>query len=125
MSSSLRSRGKKDPPPPRDDSPAKAEEVRLAPVSKIIYDDSEHPHNHKQQKNKNKRRNGFIFALGGLFGILVAGFFAGRNDLIDIPAFGDLSMDSMMDILPAGFVKDARDLAVKEREKRSTMILFQ
>lgn len=111
MSSFLRNRGKKDPPA-RDDSPAKAEEVQLAPVSKIIHDDSERPQKHKQQKAKTKRRNGFIFVLGGLFGILAAGFFAGRSDLIDFPEFGDLSMDSLMDVLPAGFVKDARDLAV-------------
>ncbi|PVH87849.1 LACT-domain-containing protein [Cadophora sp. DSE1049] len=115
MSSYLRKRGKKDPPP-LDDSPAKAEEVRLAPVSKIIHDDSEHPHKNKQQKTKSKRRTGLIFVLGGLFGILVAGFFAGRSDLIDFPELGDLSMDSLMDVLPAGFVRDARDLAKGERE---------
>lgn len=42
----------------------------------------------------------------------MAGFFAGKSDLIDFPEFGDLRMDSLMDVLPAGFVRDARDLAV-------------
>jgi hypothetical protein len=90
----------------REDTPPKAEEVRLAPVSKIIATASHHKHRTR------KRRNGLIFLLGGLFGILVAGYFAERNDLFDFPEFGDLSMDSLMDALPAGFLKDARDLQV-------------
>ena len=89
--------------PTRESSPAKAEEVRLAPVSKIITE------NHHKSR---KRRNGIIFFLGGLFGIMVAGFFAGKSDLIEFPELGDLSMDSLLDVLPAGFVKDAKDLAV-------------
>jgi phospholipid:diacylglycerol acyltransferase len=85
----------------REESPAKAEEIVLAPKSKV---------NHHGKTRK--RRNGLIFFLGGLFGIVVAGFFAGRSDLIDFPEFGELSMDSIIDVLPAGFVSDARDLAV-------------
>jgi len=111
MSHSLRNRfaGTKDSIPSSGDSvPPKAEEVRLAPVSKIVTDSSGHHHKHKTRK----RRNGFIFFLGGLFGILVAGFFAKQSELIDFPELGELSMDSLMDILPAGFVSDARDLAV-------------
>lgn len=91
----------------REDSPAKAEEVRLAPVSRIITE--------KHHKTR-KRRNGFIFFLGGLFGIVVAGFFAGRSDLIEFPELRDLSMDSLLDVLPAGFVRDAKDLAVSESD---------
>jgi phospholipid:diacylglycerol acyltransferase len=87
--------------------PEKVEDVRLAPVSKLLKD-------HKGLQKGIKRRNGFIFFLGGLFGLVAAGFFAGRSDLIDFPDMGDLSMDSLMDILPAGFVTDARDLAVRE-----------
>ncbi|KAH8819712.1 Lecithin:cholesterol acyltransferase [Xylogone sp. PMI_703] len=71
--------------------------------------------NHKNGKTS-KRRNGFIFVLGGLFGLLVAGFFAERTDLIDFPEIGELSMDSLMDVLPAGFVRDARDLVKGERD---------
>lgn len=92
----------------QDDSREKAEEVRLVPISKIKTDASSHSHKHE----KTKRRNGFIFFLGGLFGILAAGFFAQRNELIEFPELGDLRMDSFIDVLPAGFVKDARDLAV-------------
>ena len=87
----------------REGSSAKAEDGGLAPVPNIIME--KHP-------KTRKRRNGFIFFLGGLFGIVVAGFFAGRSDLIDFPELGELSMDSLMDVLPAGLVRDARDLAV-------------
>jgi phospholipid:diacylglycerol acyltransferase len=83
--------------------PEKSEDV---PVSKILKD-------HKGLQKGIKRRNGLIFFMGGLFGLVAAGFFAGRSDLIDFPDMGDLSMDSLMDILPAGFVTDARDLAVR------------
>jgi phospholipid:diacylglycerol acyltransferase len=112
--SSLRRRllGTPTPEASRSSSTAKTEEVHLNPVSKII-----HSSHHKGKTRK--RRNGFIFFLGGLFGIVVAGFFAGRSDLIDFPEFGDLSMDSLMDVLPAGFVKDARDLAVCD-----TLVLY-
>lgn len=106
--SSLRRRFLGTPSPSPSPSPDKAEEVRLAPISKIISDANLDPANKKTRK----RRNGLIFILGGLFGLLVAGFFAGRSDLIDFPQYGELSMDSLMDILPAGFISDARDLAV-------------
>lgn len=43
---------------------------------------------------------------------MVAGVFARQSDLIEFPEFGELSMDSLIDVLPAGFVRDARDLAV-------------
>jgi len=97
----------------REPSPVKSEEVRLAPVSKIKTPDDEDKI-HAQHKNKKhrKRRNGLVFGLGGLFGIVVAGFFAGKSDLIDFPEFSELSVDSIMDVLPAGFVREARDLAV-------------
>ena len=46
----------------------------------------------------------------------MAGVFAGRSDLIDFPELSELSMDSLLDVLPASFVRDARDLAKGERE---------
>ena len=105
MASSLRRRivdGEK-PSELREGTPEKAEEVRLAPVSKI--------HNTKHHKPKgHKRRHLFLFFLGGLAGIFAAGFFARSNDLIEFPEFG--TMDSLLDVLPANFVKDARDLMV-------------
>lgn len=91
---------------PREVTPEKTEDVRLAPISKII-------HGSKPKHKTRKRRNTFIFFLGGLFGLLAAGFFAGQNDLIDFPELGDLSMENLIDVLPAGFLREARDLAVR------------
>ncbi|KAH7271978.1 phospholipid:diacylglycerol acyltransferase [Fusarium solani] len=71
-----------------------------------------------------KRRNTFIFLLGSLFGIIAAGFFASSNDLIEFPEFTDLSMDSLLDALPAGLVKDMRDLIQGEREFAETYESF-
>lgn len=60
-----------------------------------------------------KRRHFWVFVLGGLFGLAVAAFFAGHNDMIDIPGFADLNLDSFLDVLPAGFLKDAQDIQVR------------
>lgn len=95
----------------RESTPKKVEEVQLAPVSKIMTD--------KNKPKSRKRRSGLIFFLGGLFGIVAAGFFAQKNDLIDLPEFGDLSMDSVFDVLPAGLIKDAKDLSVRHRAAQS------
>jgi phospholipid:diacylglycerol acyltransferase len=89
----------------REETPEKAEEVRLAPVSKIMTDS-------KAKPKTRKRRNGLIFALGGLFGLIVAGFFAGKNELIEFPELGEFSLDSLVDVLPANLIKDVRDLSV-------------
>ncbi|PFH63052.1 hypothetical protein XA68_10093 [Ophiocordyceps unilateralis] len=60
-----------------------------------------------------KRRNTLIFLLGGVCGLFAAGFLAQSNDFIE---FGDLSMDSLFDVLPAGLVRDMRDLVQGERD---------
>ncbi|KAH6982816.1 Lecithin:cholesterol acyltransferase-domain-containing protein [Ilyonectria sp. MPI-CAGE-AT-0026] len=70
----------------------------------------EHPHKTR------KRRNTFIFLLGILFGLIAAGFFASSNDLIGLPEFSDISVETLLDVLPAGLVKDMRDLIQGERE---------
>lgn len=62
---------------------------------------------------KRKRKLGAIFLLGGIVGVIAAGFFASSNDLIDFPEIGELSVDSLLDVLPAGLVRDVRDLVVR------------
>lgn len=86
----------------------KAEEVRLAPISKIISDDTEE----KVSKKHKKRRNGFVFTLGGLCGLVLAGMVANKSDLIELPEMRDFSLDSLVDVLPAGFMREARELSV-------------
>lgn len=87
--------------PERDDSP-----IRPGDKVKVV---------HHSQKTR-KRRTGAIFLLGSLFGLIAAGFFAKSNDLIDFPEIGDLTVDSLLDVLPAGLVKDVRDLVVCSRK---------
>jgi phospholipid:diacylglycerol acyltransferase len=93
---------------PRDGSPGGARDKsdKLSKQVKHVR------HVHPAPVKTRKRRNTFIFLLGSLCGIIIAGLFAEHNDLIEFPEIGDLSMDSLFDVLPAGLVKDMRDFAV-------------
>jgi hypothetical protein len=113
MASTLRRRGppavKEDesasePSTSREDSPVKGGD-RV----KVVH------HRPKQRKRKTTA----IFLLGSLFGLVAAGFFAKSNDLIGFPEIGELSMDSLFDVLPAGLVKDMRELVVSRRRSAS------
>ena len=86
----------------RDPSPTDGEPVTLIPTAKLKT----------LTKKRSRRRNGFIFGLGGLFGILVAAFFANQHDVINFEGLMDLNLDSLVDVIPAGVVKDARDITV-------------
>ena len=66
----------------------------------------------EQKPKASKRRYFWIFVLGGVFGLLVAGFFVGQSDL-ELSHWKDLNLDSLMDVLPAGLVRDAKDLQVR------------
>ena len=59
-----------------------------------------------------KRRNAWVFGLGGLFGLVVAGFFAQSRDMIDLSHLADVNLDSLSDILPAGLMHEARAMQV-------------
>ena len=56
-----------------------------------------------------------IFGLGGLFGIVIAAFFAQRHDVINLEGLIDVNLESLLDVIPAGIVKDAKDLTVSRR----------
>lgn len=137
MASALRQRffgaGTPSDATPREGSPETAEEVRLAPVSKIVGSDK-HQEDQREKRKRHpwrKRRSTIIFFLGGLFGLVAAGFFAGKNDLIDFPELTDFSMDSLLDVLPSSVIKDARDLSVRvilthaQRESTALTILAE
>ena len=97
------------PEPSRDSSPAPSEtdpakQKRLVSIKTL------------QQLNsskQSKRRNLWIFGLGGIFGIAVAAFFAGSNDMIDLSALDNMNMASILEVLPAGLIKDAQQLQVR------------
>ena len=63
-------------------------------------------------KPRGKRRNSFIFLLGGLFGIVVALFFANQNEVISLDALFDLNLDSLIDVVPSGLLRDANEFTV-------------
>ena len=86
----------------RDPSPAKGEAVTLIPAAQLK----------KLKSKKGKRRQGLIFGLGGLFGLVVAAFFANQHDVIHLEGLVDFNLDSLMDVIPAGIVKDAKDITV-------------
>jgi phospholipid:diacylglycerol acyltransferase len=80
----------------------KAEELRVVSVAKLKA----------LSGKKSKRRNGLIFGLGGLFGIIIAAFFANQNDVIKFDGLMDLNLDSLLDVIPAGIIRDAKELTV-------------
>jgi len=86
----------------RDPSPAKGEAVTLIPAAQLK----------KLKSKKSKRRQGLIFGLGGLFGLVVAAFFADQHDVINLEGLVDFNLDSLLDVIPAGIVKDAKDITV-------------
>lgn len=88
----------------RESTPDPSEEVQLVPVSKL---------KNLSTRKSRKRRNGLIFGLGGVFGIILAVFFANQQDVIKLEGLMDLNLDSLLDVLPAGVVKDAKDITVR------------
>jgi hypothetical protein len=83
-----------------------SEEVRVVSAKKLQKLTAQH------KAGGTKRRNAWIFGLGGLFGIIVAGFFASSNEVFDMQALRDMNLDSILDVLPAGLIKDAHELQV-------------
>jgi phospholipid:diacylglycerol acyltransferase len=82
------------------------EDICLVPVSKL---EAVAAHNGR------KRRQGLVFMLGGLFGLLLAAFFADRNDMINLaslPDLADFNFEGLAGILPAGLLNDAKDRSV-------------
>lgn len=71
----------------------------------------------KNVKHKGgKKRNAWVFGLGSLFGLFLAGYFASSNGSLDklvtMAGLEDLNLDTVLDVLPAGLIRDVRDLQV-------------
>lgn len=91
----------------RDPSPAKGEPVTLIPASQLKK---------LKTKSRTKRRTTLIFGLGGLFGIIVAAFFAQQHDVINLEGLVDFNLESLLDVIPAGIVNDAKDITVNHSD---------
>ena len=103
--SSLRRRllGDSSSEPSRAPSPVKGEPVTLVPAAHL-----------KKLTKRRSRRGGLVFSLGGIFGIIVAAFFAQRHDVINLEGLMDMNLESLIDVIPAGIIKDAKDLTVSK-----------
>ena len=66
----------------------------------------------KKRPKPSKRRSFWTFGLGGVFGLVVAAFFAQSNDMIDLSGLENVNLESLLEVLPAGLVQDAKKLQV-------------
>ncbi|KAI4161019.1 MAG: hypothetical protein LQ342_005182 [Letrouitia transgressa] len=92
--------------PTLDSLSRNGEPIELVPASQL----------QKLSQKKNKKRQWLVFGLGGLFGLTIAAFFAQRHDVINFDGLVDVNFDSLLDVIPAGIVKDVRDITQHERE---------
>jgi phospholipid:diacylglycerol acyltransferase len=74
---------------------------------------AEHLSTLKQNGKHKNRRNIWVFSLGGIFGLLLAGFFASSNDYIDLKSLENVNLESIMEALPDNFVKSAQQMQVR------------
>ena len=84
---------------------------KLERLNSYVTSKSEQEHKHKRRPGR-KRRTAWIFGLGGLFGIVVAGVFAANPDVLDLAVLNDMDLSSLLDVLPSGLVQDAHALQV-------------
>ncbi|KAG9775173.1 Phospholipid:diacylglycerol acyltransferase, partial [Aureobasidium melanogenum] len=91
----------------RDSTPDSNDEVKVVSKKKL---------ERLKKGNSSKRRSGLIFGLGGLLGLLLALLFAQSQDVIRLEGLLEVNLDSLMDVIPAGIVKDVKDLSKAERE---------
>lgn len=104
----------RDSPSPevsRETTPAPGEDVQVVSTAKLDKLKSL-----TTSRKSRKSRSTLIFGLGGLFGILIAVFFANQQDVIRLEGLMDVNLDSLIDVLPASLVRDARELSKAERE---------
>ncbi|KAF2773707.1 LACT-domain-containing protein [Teratosphaeria nubilosa] len=107
------------PAPPKgqdgaDDGTSKAEKYKIVTEEKLK----------SLTKTKTvagrKRRNAWIFVLGGVFGVFVAGFFASSTGsidrLVDLAGLQDLNLDSFLDVLPTGLIRDIQAMQSSEKD---------
>ncbi|KAK5124566.1 hypothetical protein LTR85_001783 [Meristemomyces frigidus] len=104
----------------RDSSPAPGPRDGGAEDYKVISAKKLEQLTKKVRKPGRRRRNAWVFGLGGLFGVFVAGLFASNNGgldgLVDMAGWSDLSLDSILDVLPTGLVRDIQNMQTHEKD---------
>jgi phospholipid:diacylglycerol acyltransferase len=70
---------------------------------------------HEPPQKRKKRSLGLTFAIGGVVGLLLAGL-AKNRDMVSLELIQDLKLDSIIDVIPAGILKEASDLSQSEKE---------
>jgi phospholipid:diacylglycerol acyltransferase len=101
----------------RDASPAPAPKEAGGDAYRVITKDRLDQLRKSVKVSKGrKRRNFWVFVLGGLFGLVVAGFFASRDgaleQLVTLAGLEDMNLDSLLDVLPTGLIRDVQKLQV-------------
>lgn len=100
----------------REQSPAPAPENAGGEAYRIIPKETLEKLKKGGPKKGSKRRHAWVFVLGGLFGLFIAGFFAsssgGLDKLVTMAGLEDMNLDSILDVLPAGLIREVRDLQV-------------
>lgn len=107
-------------PSPAPTTPSRAQDRKASidgngdPLVQIRKQKLERLNSYVKEKRpkSSKRRNAWIFGLGGLFGLILALFVAGNNDVIDLSYLREMNLEGLYDVLPAGMVKDAQELQV-------------
>ncbi|PYH89440.1 phospholipid:diacylglycerol acyltransferase [Aspergillus ellipticus CBS 707.79] len=115
----LRRRVAKDDPPASADSRDAAQPPETEPEPEPVAPPRPKLNRKSESfvtKPRSKRRNGLIFALGGLFGVLFAVLFANQQDVISLENLMDLNLETLMDVMPQGLLKDAREFTQHERD---------
>lgn len=73
---------------------------------------AEQLHTLKRKGQHRKRKNAWVFGLGGVFGLILAGLFAGHNDLISMQGLENVNLEGLREVLPAGFMSGLGELQV-------------
>lgn len=101
----------------REESPAPAPKEAGGDAFRIIAKDKlDILRNDSRKHSGRKRRNAWIFGLGGLFGLFVAGFFAQQNGamdkLVEYAGLEDMNLENLYDVIPKGLIRDVQNMQV-------------
>ncbi|KAF8250231.1 hypothetical protein K440DRAFT_619717, partial [Wilcoxina mikolae CBS 423.85] len=109
---------------PRDRA---AQRSKTEPISPPIVEDQESSSDkadsdsleatkrHAHPKKQRKRSTWLTFTIGGIAGLLLAGAAAKNQDMVKLELLRDLSLDSIIDVIPAGILKEASDISQREK----------